>query len=130
MYGLLADLVVLVHFLFVVLVGLGGLLVLCSRKFLWLHLPVLAWGLAIEFIGFICPLTPLENWLRMKHGAMGYEGGFLEHYLLPILYPEGLNREIQIGIGVLVLILNAAIYGYVLTRRRDGTNARVGTDRL
>lgn len=122
MYGLLADLVVLVHLLFVVLVALGGLLVLRSRKFLWLHLPALLWGLAIEFIGFICPLTPLENWLRVKSGSMGYEGGFLEHYLIPILYPEGLNRGTQIGIGVLVLILNAAIYGYVLARRR--------TDRL
>jgi len=77
---------------------------------MWLHLPAVMWGTLIEFVGWICPLTPLENWLRDVGGGQGYQSDFIEHYLLPLLYPTGLTREIQVYLGVLVILLNAGIY--------------------
>ena len=119
-YGFLADLVVGAHFLFVLFVVLGGLLVLRWPRVAYLHLPAAIWGAAIELAGWICPLTPLENWLRRQAGSAGYSGGFVEHYLLPILYPTDLNRDIQLLLGFLVIAVNLAIYGYVLSRSRRG----------
>jgi hypothetical protein len=119
-YGLLADLVVGLHLLFVCFVVGGGLLVLRRPRLAWVHLPAAAWGALIEFAGWICPLTPLEKWLRGRGGGAGYEGDFVEHYLLPVLYPAGLTREVQIGLGVLVLAANVGIYWYVWRRRRRG----------
>ena len=84
---LLADLVVILHLSFVLFVVFGGLLVLRWPRLAWVHLPAAAWGVAIEFTGGICPLTPLENWLREKAGEIGYADGFTEHYILPVLYP-------------------------------------------
>ena len=100
-------------------VVLGGLLVLRWRWIAWLHVPAFVWGAAIEFGGWICPLTPLENWLREKNGAGGYAGGFVERYLVPILYPGELTREIQIVLGIAVLLINLAIYGFLLCRRKS-----------
>jgi hypothetical protein len=117
-YRLLADLVVGLHALFVVFVVIGGLLVLRWPRVAWAHLPAAVWGALIEFAGWICPLTPLEKWLRTREGGVGYEGDFVEHYLLPVLYPAGLTRAVQIGLGMLVLATNAAIYWYVWRRRR------------
>jgi hypothetical protein len=117
----LADLVLLVHLLFVVFVVGGGLLVLRRPRLAWVHVPVALYGALIEFAGFICPLTPLENWLRRLGGEAGYEGGFVEHYVTAALYPSGLTREIQIGIGVGVLVLNAVVYAMVVRRRRLAT---------
>ena len=114
----LADLVLIVHLLFVVFVVAGGLLVLCWPRLIWVHVPVALYGALIEFVGFICPLTPLEIWLRRRGGEAGYEGGFVEHYITAALYPTGLTREIQIAIGVGVLVLNAIVYAVVLRRRR------------
>ncbi len=102
----MADLVVAVHFLFVLFVVLGGLLVLRWPRVAYLHIPAAIWGAAIEFGGWICPLTPLENWLRRQAGSSGYSGGFIEHYILPILYPSTLTRTNQLVLGALVLILN------------------------
>jgi hypothetical protein len=116
-YGLLADLTVLLHFAFVVWVVLGGLLVLRWPRCAWLHLPAAVWGAAIELGGWICPLTPLEWRLRELAGEAGYTGGFVEHYLLPVLYPTGLTREIQIALGLLVLAVNIALYALVIRRR-------------
>ena len=113
----LADLVLLVHLLFVVFVVVGGLLVLRWPRLVWVHVPVALYGALIEFVGFICPLTPLEIWLRRRGGEAGYEGGFVEHYVTAALYPTGLTREIQIAIGVGVLVLNAIVYAVVLRRR-------------
>src|SRR5215213_6041098 len=110
----MANLVVLIHFLFVLFVVLGGLLVLRWRRLIYLHVPAVIWGAWIEFSGRICPLTPLENMLRLKAGEAGYTGGFIEHYLLAILYPSALTREIQAVLGVLVVVLNLALYAYVL----------------
>jgi hypothetical protein len=115
-YRLAADLILIVHLAFVALVVLGGVLVLRWPRFMWVHVPALLWGLAIEFIGFVCPLTPLENWLRERAGEATYEGGFIEHYITSLLYPDGLTREIQILLGVLVLVSNVAIYGYSFAR--------------
>ena len=84
---------------------------------MWLHLPAAAWGVLIEFRGWICPLTPLESRLRILAGTEGYAGGFIEHYLLPVLYPAGLTRGVQITLGVLVLAVNLGIYGWILARR-------------
>jgi hypothetical protein len=116
-YRLLADAVVLLHLTFVAFVVLGGVLVRRHRWVAWVHVPVFAWGALIEFAGWICPLTPLENAWRQRGGAAGYAGGFVEHYLLPLLYPAGLTRGVQIALGVLVLGFNTAIYGSVMLRR-------------
>jgi hypothetical protein len=115
---MLADLIVAVHFAFVLFVVLGGLLVL---RWPWLalaHIPAALWGAAIEFGGWICPLTPLEQSLRRDAGDAGYSGGFIEHYILPVLYPSALTRSIQIILGVSVLTVNLLMYGYLLRRRR------------
>jgi hypothetical protein len=122
MFQVLADLVVGVHVLFVVFVVIGGLLVLRWPRVAYLHIPAAVWGAAIEFAGWICPLTPLENWLRRQGGATGYSAGFIEHYLLPLLYPSALTRNTQLLLGVFVVSLNLAIYGYVLSRFRQSGN--------
>ena len=117
MYGLLADLVVAAHFLFVAFVILGGLLVLRWPKMAYLHIPAALYGAAIEFAGWTCPLTPLENWLRRQAGDSGYSGGFIENYILPLLYPSALTRNIQLLLGLFVIAVNLAIYAYVFRRR-------------
>jgi hypothetical protein len=119
-----ADLVVLIHFAFILFVVAGGLLVLQRPRVAWLHLPVVAWGAGIELIGWVCPLTPLENALRRAAGEAGYSGGFIEHYLLPLIYPAGLTREIQLALGLFVLLVNAVIYGIVAWRLRRHARGR------
>ena len=119
-YLVLADAVLLLHFAFILFVVLGGLLVLRRRRLIWLHLPVVIWGALIEFAGWICPLTPLENWLREQGGDRGFSGGFINHYLATLIYPEGLTRELQWLLGALVLAINAAIY-FRVWRSRPGT---------
>ena len=114
---LLADALVLVHFAFVGFVLAGGLLVLWRPWLRWVHLPAAAWGGLIEFTGWICPLTPWEVALRQKAGETGYTGGFVEHYLLPILYPEALTPAVQVALGFLVVGVNAGIYTFVWRRR-------------
>jgi uncharacterized protein DUF2784 len=116
------DLVVGVHFLFVLFVVLGGLLVLRWPRLAYLHVPAAVWGGWIEFTGRICPLTPLENSLRRSAGEAGYQGGFIEHYILPVLYPSALTRDIQILLGAIVVGLNLAIYTYLLRRKSRKSN--------
>ena len=116
-YRWAAEAVVLVHFAFVLFVVLGGLVVLRWPRLAWFHLPAAIWGGAIELTGLICPLTPLEKWLLEAGGLAAYEGGFIAHYILPVLYPAGLTRGIQLGLGVAVTVLNAAIYWAVWRRR-------------
>jgi hypothetical protein len=117
----LVDLVVAIHFLFVLFVGLGGLLVLRWPPLAYVHLPAALWGAWIEFSGRICPLTPLENSLRASAGETGYQGGFIEHYILPVLYPSALTRHVQLLLGCLVLALNLGIYGYLLRRSAENS---------
>lgn len=118
-YQILADVVLVIHLLFIFFVVLGGLLALRKRWVAWLHLPAAIWGALIEFMGWYCPLTPLENDLRQLAGQSGYEGGFIEHYLLPVIYPDGLTREIQLMLGTIVVVINLAIYIYVLRTGRN-----------
>lgn len=117
-YRVLADLILALHLGFVLFVVLGGLLVLRRPKLAWAHIPATIWGVTIEYAGWICPLTPLENWLRASGGVAGYAGGFIEHYLLRTLYPQGLTRGTQIVLGTVVLIINVAAYGTMLVRTR------------
>ena len=111
-YRLTADLVVLIHLAFILFAALGGLLVLKYRRCALIHLPALVWAVLISFAGWVCPLTPLENWLRERGGVLGYETSFIEHYILPVIYPGELTRRMQIFLGLLVLIINLGIYGY------------------
>lgn len=122
-YKLLADLISLAHLAFVLFVVLGGIAVWRAPKLAWLHLPAVAWGALVELMGWICPLTPWEQSLRRLAGDGGYSGGFVEHYLLPFLYPEGLTRDAQLFLGVLVLAVNLAAYTLIFWRHR-GSRAR------
>ena len=116
-FRVLADAVLVLHGLFVLFVVLGGFLVLRVPRLAWLHLPAAAWGALIEFGGWVCPLTILENWLRRQGGGAAYGGGFIEHYVTAAIYPDGLTRGIQYAIGALVLAINAWVY-WRLWRRR------------
>ena len=120
-YHLFADFVVVIHLIFVLFSFLGALLAIWWRKIFYLHLPAAVWAAWIEFSGRICPLTPLENWLRLKGGGVGYGGDFVGHYLLSVLYPAGLTRNVQFVLGGVVVGLNLMIYGYILfARKRRG----------
>jgi hypothetical protein len=116
-YSLLANLVVLLHFTFVLFVLFGGLLTVKWPRVVWIHGPALLWGCIVEFTGTVCPLTPLESQLRMQGGEAGYEGDFVSRWLLPILYPESLTPSIQLALGAFVLVLNVAIYTWIWRRR-------------
>ena len=116
MTSVLADSVVLLHVCFVVFVVAGGLLALRWRRMAWVHVPCAVWGAWIEFAGWICPLTPLEIWLRRRAGEAGYESGFIEHYILPVLYPSELTRSTQLVLGIVVVVLNVVLYAWVWRR--------------
>jgi len=121
LYRLLADLTVFVHLLFILLVVFGGLLTWWRRPLLWLHLPALVWGVTIELVGGVCPLTPLELYWRKLAAQQGYAGGFIEHYLIPAIYPSELTRSLQIGLGLFALGLNVAVYVWLWQRnKREG----------
>jgi hypothetical protein len=105
-----ADVVVASHVAFVIFVMLGSLLMLRWRWLMWLHVPAAVWGVAIEFGGWLCPLTPLENYLRERGGLTGYRGDFIEHYIVPLLYPARLTRGLQVLLGTLALAVNAFAY--------------------
>jgi len=118
LHALLADLILLLHLAFILFVVLGGLLVYRHAWVAWLHVPAVAWGVVVELMSWICPLTPLENRLRALAGQGGYDGDFIGAYLLAVIYPDGLTREIQIGLGLGALLLNLLVYGRLLARRR------------
>jgi hypothetical protein len=126
-YGWLADLVVLLHLAFVAFVLAGGLLVWRWPRLAWIHLPCAAWGAFVELAGWICPLTPLENRLRQAAGEAGFEGGFIEHYVIPLLYPGNLTRATQVALGLLVIGANVLVYASVW--RRSGTRPLDGVRR-
>ncbi|MCI0401772.1 MAG: DUF2784 domain-containing protein [Gammaproteobacteria bacterium] len=115
-YHVLADVIVVIHLGFVLFAALGGFLVLRWAQCAWIHIPAVIWAASIEFAGWVCPLTPLENWLRVKAGTDSYTSGFIEHYIVPVLYPATLTRELQITLGVLVMVMNLAIYGWIIHR--------------
>jgi hypothetical protein len=116
-YRLLPDLVVATHFAFVAFAALGGFLALRWRRLVWAHLPALGWAAFVELTGRICPLTPLENRLRAGAGLTPYRGDFIEHYLLPVLYPSNLTHQLQLALATLLIVGNAAVYSAFLRRR-------------
>jgi hypothetical protein len=120
---LLADLTVAAHFAFVLFVVFGGLLVWRWPRVAWVHVPAAAWGALVEFAGWVCPLTPLENALRARAGGDPYRGDFVARYLLPVLYPEGLTREAQVVLGVLVVAVNGLVYWHAIRRARWGPDS-------
>ena len=122
MYLLLADLVLIIHLAFVVFVLCGGLLVLRWRWIAWLHLPAAVWSAVVEFTGWICPLTPLENWLRAQGGETSHRSDFIAQYLLPVLYPGDLTRDLQLLLGTGVVVLNTAIYWWLWRLRARGAS--------
>ena len=117
-YSLLADLLMVLHLVFIGFVLLGALLVLKWPWAVWFHLPSCFWGITVEFTGWICPLTPLEIEFRLKAGEEGYSSSFVTEYLLPLIYPMGLTREIQWLLGGIVILVNLVLYTLVLKWRR------------
>jgi hypothetical protein len=122
-YRWLADATVILHFAFIAFVVLGSALVWRRIAWAWLHVPAIAWVAYIEFTGTLCPLTPLENVLRVRAGDAGYAGSFVEHYLVPIFYPAGLTPAIQLALGSAVVAFNAIAYWAIWRRRRHGTGS-------
>ncbi|HEV7165876.1 MAG TPA: DUF2784 domain-containing protein [Gammaproteobacteria bacterium] len=122
-YRVLADLVVLLHFAFVAFVVLGGLLVLCWPRVAWLHLPAAAWGAFVELYLHYCPLTPLENWLRERGGLDTYGRGFIDHYIVPVIYPPGLTPGLQFLLGIALVVSYLAIYAVAWRRYRAGAGS-------
>jgi hypothetical protein len=117
-YPFLADGIVMVHVAFVIFVLFGGFLVLYRRRWMWLHIPAAAWAVFVEMMGWICPLTPLENHLRSKGGHMTYETDFIEYYVMPILYPGALTRRHQVLLGIFVMMINLSIYAWAFYRQK------------
>jgi len=114
----LADVIVLVHLAFILFVAAGGLLVLRWPKLAWVHVPAVVWGALIELAGWICPLTPLENRLRGATGEAAFAGGFIDRYIMPIVYPAGLTRGMQLTLGIAVVAVNLVVYGSLFLRRK------------
>ena len=113
-----ADVVVLIHLGFILFVAAGGLLVFRWPKLAWVHVPAVVWGALIELAGWICPLTPLENRLRGAAGEAAFAGGFIDRYIMPIIYPAGLTRGMQLTLGTVVIVVNLVVYGLLVLRRK------------
>lgn len=117
-FSLLADLAVIIHFLFILFVIFGGLLVLHKRSWALLHVPAAVWGALVEFTGWTCPLTPWENWLRLQGGGSAYTSSFIERYAVSLIYPSFLTRSQQTFLGLGVLMINGAVYGWIFWKLR------------
>lgn len=118
MYGILAGVIIVAHFLFIAFVAAGGLLVLRWPSLAWVHLPAVVWGVVVELTGWICPLTPLENYLRQLAGKSSYSGDFIEQYLIPVIYPANLTAATQYILGGLVIAVNLVIYTIIIRKQR------------
>jgi hypothetical protein len=127
LYRLLADLILVMHLGFIIFVVAGGLLALKWRWMPFVHLPAVAWGVFVELAGKVCPLTPFENVLRESAGASGYEGGFIEHYLIPLIYPGEPSRHLPILLAALVVVAN--VIAYFVVWRYQRKTARVEAPR-
>lgn len=115
-YRFFAEAVVVVHFAFILFAVFGAPLVLRWKRVVWLHAPVVVYAALIEFFGWTCPLTPLENWFRWRGGSAGYPTSFTEHYILPLVYPAQLTYRLQIVLGIAVLSINLLVYGWLIRR--------------
>ncbi len=124
LYRLGADLVLVTHLAFIVVVVAGGLVVYRYAWFAWIHIPAASWGAFVELTGRICPLTTLENFLRIRAGQEGYVNSFIEQYILPVIYPAGLTRNVQFFLAGLVVVVNVIIYATILLRKRAAHNNR------
>ena len=113
MYELFANLTLIIHLIFVLFVIFGGLLFFISSSIIYIHLPALLWGIYIELTNSVCPLTYLENWFLYKAELPNYSNDFINNYLSPIIYPEGLTNEIQIYLGISLIFINILIYGII-----------------
>jgi Protein of Unknown function (DUF2784) len=118
LYGILAGVIIVAHFLFIAFVAAGGLLVLRWPSLAWVHLPAVVWGVVVELTGWICPLTPLENYLRQLAGKSSYSGDFIEQYLIPVIYPANLTAATQYILGGLVIAVNLVIYTIIIRKQR------------
>jgi hypothetical protein len=121
-YRLLSDFIVIAHFLYILFVITGALIALRWKKIIWLHIPAVIWGATVEYTGWICPLTPWENRFRMLAGEEVYHGDFIGNYILPVIYPEEVTRNIQIVLGTIVIIVNIMLYGIIINRSVKGKN--------
>ncbi|MBN1380220.1 MAG: DUF2784 domain-containing protein [Deltaproteobacteria bacterium] len=119
-YQIVTDLIVILHLLFICFALAGGLLVLKWRHIAWLHLPAVLWAACIEFVGGICPLTPLENWLSARSGGSVYLLDFIEQYILKLIYPESLTPHMQIVLGLMVIFVNGVVYLWVWYGKKIG----------
>ncbi len=117
--AVIADLIMILHFLFITFVVIGGFAVMRWSWIAFLHLPAAVWGVLIELLNWTCPLTPLEASYRQAAGQAGYDGGFIEHYLMPLIYPSGLTRTVQFTLAAVVLCVNAYVYTIVIRRYRS-----------
>lgn len=118
-YSITADALLIVHLIFILFVILGALLVIKWRWVIYLHLPAVFWGIFIEFSHGICPLTPWENALRHTAGETGYESSFIEHYLIPLIYPDNLTNNIQLTLGSMVILINLVVYSWLLLKIKN-----------
>ncbi len=118
LFQILADGVVILHLGFILFVIFGGIIAVFWPRVLWIQVPCVIWGVFTELAGFICPLTPLENYLLRRSGRLPYSGDFIMHYIEPVIYPQGLTREFQVLLGVMAFSLNAGVYIWLLSRKR------------
>lgn len=118
-YRIVADFLVILHLVFICFVIAGGLMVIKWRWIIFLHIPAAIWGILIEFYGWICPLTPWEQQLRYAGGQAGYSGGFIDHYIIPVIYPTDFTSELQVTLGIFVFLVNIIIYGWIIYRSQN-----------
>ena len=116
MYELAANLTLIVHFTFIIFVAFGALLFFVSTKIIYVHLPALIWGIYIELTHSICPLTHLENWFLLKANLKTYSEGFIQNYLVPIVYPKNLTEDLQIYFAIVLVVINSIIYGFIINK--------------
>ena len=114
LYKFLADFILLIHLIFILFALFGGLLAFKNTKIIWLHIPVVIWGVLISIFRWVCPLTPLENYLRFNAGQQGYEGGFISHYIIPLIYPEGFGPALGMYFAIIVIVGNGIVYGLLI----------------
>ena len=117
-YRLAADAMMIAHLLYIIFVVVGGLLALRARWVLWLHVPAVAWAIVVQYFGRLCPLTTWEQELRAGAGAAGYQGSFIDHYLVPLIYPSDMPAAMPLVLGSVVLVINVTIYGWLITVAR------------
>ena len=116
MYEIAANLILIVHLIFILFVVFGALLFFASTKIIFIHIPAIVWGSYIELTNSICPLTYLENWLLQKANLMTYSEGFIQNYLVPIVYPVNLTKDIQIYLGITLIVINIVIYAFIFVK--------------